>query len=165
MSDPPAPNGAHGGTVVTVRLGEAEFAIPVGQVREVLRPPPLARIPLAPPAVRGLVAVRGELIPVLDLGVRLGAAAAHLPGRLVVAAVRETDAPVALLVDAVGGMVEIEAPAVSAPPPEVEASLPAGCAEGVFAPSPGRLVTLLDLAAVLRLDERGAEPTLTEETG
>ena len=47
-------------------------ALPVSVVREVLATPPVTPVPLAPPLLRGLVPVRGQVIPLLDVGTQLG---------------------------------------------------------------------------------------------
>lgn len=52
--------------VLTVRVGEHLFAIPIESIDEVLPSLPVESVPLCAPAVRGVVHVRGELIPVLD---------------------------------------------------------------------------------------------------
>lgn len=132
---------------VAVRLGRAEFGIPAASVREVLRPPPLTRVPFSPPDVRGVAQVQGTVLAVVDLGTRLGMAAAAHPGRLVVVWSRGREA-VGLLVDRVEGMVDTGGATVP-PPEEAQAALPAGWLAGVAEPAPGRRVALLDLERVL----------------
>lgn len=132
-------------SAVTVRLGRAEFGLPMDAVREVLRPPPITRTPFPPPDVRGVTHLRGSLLPVVDLASRLLGTAAATPGRLVV--VEQGAEAVALLVDRVTGVVEDDAP--ESPPPEAEAALPPGWLAGVVVPEDGRLVTLLNLGPVL----------------
>jgi purine-binding chemotaxis protein CheW len=52
--------------VVVCRVGTGRFALPVADVREVIAAPVLARIPGAPPAVRGVANVRGSLVTVVS---------------------------------------------------------------------------------------------------
>ena len=54
--------------VVFFELRGRRCALPVATVREVLPMPSVTPVPLAPPCVRGLAAVHGHAIPVLDLG-------------------------------------------------------------------------------------------------
>ena len=138
--------------IVTVRLGPAEFGIPIQHVREVLRVPPIAPVPFTPEPLRGLVSVRGSLLPVVDLGLRLLGTPAARPGRL--AAVQAPDAMemIALLVDAVTGLETVAETQLRSMPPELEAALPNGIAAGVVSLGPGRLVTLLRLPSVLALE-------------
>jgi purine-binding chemotaxis protein CheW len=133
---------------VAVRLGDTEFGLPVERVREVLRVPPITRLPFPPPSILGVAGVRGAVLPVMDLGERLLGAAADRDGRLVVVEDPESGSEVALLVDAVPGLASA-AESDASPPAEVDASLPAGWIAGVIVSRAGRLVTLLDLAAIL----------------
>lgn len=132
---------------LSVRVGGAEFGLPAAAVREVVRPPPLTRVPFAPAAVRGLAQVRGTVLAVVDLGARLGVAPVASTGRLVVVWGRGREA-VGLLVEGVVGLVEGDA--AEAPlPDEAEAALPPGWLAGVAVPAPGRRVALLHLERVL----------------
>lgn len=133
-------------SVLAVRVGGAEFGIPADRVREVLRPPPLTRVPAPPPGVLGVAQVRGTVLAVMDLGARLGMSPVADTGRLVVVWGRGREA-VGLLVDRVVGLAEEGDDAT--PPAEAEAALPAGWLAGVAAPAPGRRVALLHLERVL----------------
>lgn len=52
-------------------LAEDTYAVPIGLVREILKPPPLAEVPRAPRDVLGVASVRGLLVTVVDLRRRL----------------------------------------------------------------------------------------------
>lgn len=62
-------------------LGGDPYAAPVTFVREILRPPPLTRVPRAPAGVLGIVSVRGQLVTVVDPRHRLGGSAVPLGPR------------------------------------------------------------------------------------
>jgi purine-binding chemotaxis protein CheW len=57
---------------MTFKLGDELFAINVSQVREVLEVPQITKVPTAPEYMRGVVNVRGQATPVVDLRVRFG---------------------------------------------------------------------------------------------
>ena len=57
---------------MTFKLGGELFAIDVAQVREVLEVPQITRVPTAPEYMRGVVNVRGQATPAVDLRVRFG---------------------------------------------------------------------------------------------
>lgn len=57
---------------LTIALDEDIFALPVAAVREVLDPPPMTLVPFAPSHAPGLVNVRGNVMPLLDLRTRFG---------------------------------------------------------------------------------------------
>lgn len=133
-------------STLAVWAGGAEFGLPAERVREVLRPPPLTRVPFAPPGVRGVAQVRGTVLAVVDLGARLGMRPAGTHARLVVVWPRGRQA-VGLLVDRVVGL--MEGGGETAPPDEAEAALPPGWLAGVAVPEEGRRVALLHLERVL----------------
>ncbi|HEY0018054.1 MAG TPA: chemotaxis protein CheW [Longimicrobium sp.] len=133
-------------STLAVRVGGAEFGLPAGRVREVLRPPPLTRVPFPPDGVCGVAQVRGTVLAVVDLGARLGMGPVGAAGRLVVVWGRGREA-VGLLVDRVVGLVDEGGDEL--PPDEAEAALPPGWLAGVSVPAPGRRVALLHLERVL----------------
>jgi purine-binding chemotaxis protein CheW len=57
---------------MTFKLGDELFAINVAQVREVLEVPLITKVPTAPQYMKGVVNVRGQSIPVVDLRLRFG---------------------------------------------------------------------------------------------
>jgi purine-binding chemotaxis protein CheW len=66
MADP------DGERVVVCRVGAERFSLPIAAVREVVAAPVLARIPGAPPAVRGLANIRGTLVTAVSAPMLLG---------------------------------------------------------------------------------------------
>ncbi len=62
---------------VTLGIAGELLALPVERVREILSPQPIARLPGAPPRFLGMIDVRNEGVPVLDLRVTLGFAPAE----------------------------------------------------------------------------------------
>jgi len=57
---------------MTFKLGDESFAIDVAQVREVLEVSRITKVPTAPEFIRGVVNVRGQATPVVDLRLRFG---------------------------------------------------------------------------------------------
>lgn len=76
------------------RLGGDTYAVSIGEVREILKLPPVTEVPRAPSEIIGVVSVRGLLVTVIDLRQRLRTAAGELTrkGRilLVIGAENET---------------------------------------------------------------------------
>lgn len=143
------------GRVVAVTASGTEFGLPVEMVEEIVRVPAVTRLPHPPPTVRGVASVGGEVVTVMDLGMRLLGRSSTRERRLVVVRDPSTGEKVGLLVEDVAGLVrdveEIE------PPPEAAVSLPNGWISGVVTPSADRVVTLLDLEAVLAIRDEDAE--------
>lgn len=143
------PRTAGAGAVVALRAAGVEFGVPVAEVRSVLRPGPVTRLPFPAAGVCGVTAVQGQLLPVLDLGLRLGIRAVAPPGRFVVVQPAGLPAPVVLWVDAVLDLAETHDRL--APPEEATIALEPAHLLGVVSPTPDRLVAVLDLASVLSL--------------
>lgn len=104
-----------------VEVDGERWIIPVEQVREVLRLPPLVPVPGTPPSVRGVAAVRGGVVTVLDLAVLLDRGRAASPGSVVLVSYGER--PVGLAVDAVRTVrtVDLSAPDQGALPTLLDA--------------------------------------------
>ena len=60
------------------RLGPDTYGVPIGEVREILKLPPVTEVPRAPTDVIGVVSVRGLLVTVLDLKLRLRASPSEI---------------------------------------------------------------------------------------
>lgn len=101
--------------VVLVRLGTCRYALPMGSVAEVGRPPVVTRVPGLPGWVAGVVNWRGRVLAVLDLRGLLGELTGGLDrrGRLVVLA--HAGVRVGLLVDSVLGAAALAPDALEQP--------------------------------------------------
>src|SRR5437868_7833694 len=97
--------------------------LPLAEVIETLRLLPLQPVAGAPGFVRGLTLIRGELLPVVELALLLGAEDAAPGGRLVV--VRAANRRLALAVDEVLRVLPQELPQLSAVAPLLSKALPA----------------------------------------
>ena len=87
--------------LIIFRLGATQWALPADRVRQVLSPRPVTRLPDPPPLARGLIAWRGQVVPVVALGDRLDCTDPPVDGcTLLITAVGEE--LIALMVDQVG---------------------------------------------------------------
>ena len=92
------------------------FGVEVEKVQEVIRYQAMTRVPLAPPVVKGLINLRGQIVTAVDLRCRLGLrprATADLPMNVVI---RHDDGAVSLLVDEIGDVLEVEEESFELPP-------------------------------------------------
>ena len=83
------------------------FGVPVPQVQEVIRSQPMTPVPLAPPAVEGLINLRGQIVLAIDLRRRLSLAARANGELRVNVVVRTPDGAISLLVDEIGDVIEV----------------------------------------------------------
>jgi purine-binding chemotaxis protein CheW len=103
----------------TFQLGNLDFGVEVLNVQEVMLQPTITSVPLAPPVVRGLMNLRGQIVPSIDLRERLElpADSDRLPMCVVLTS---DDGPVSLLVDQIGDVVEIGEEAFEPTPATVQ---------------------------------------------
>ncbi len=130
------------------RVGEEEYVVDLRRVREVVPPLPVRPVPRAPEAVEGVVDLRGEVIPVVDVRRRFGLPAAPPTRRARLLVTRLEGRVLALLVDAVLEVMRIPRSAIRPAP-----SLPGSGGPRLFlgacgGPGTGRLRLLLNVKAL-----------------
>lgn len=92
------------------------FGVDVQRVQEVIRHQQMTRVPLAPPVVRGLINLRGQIVTAIDLRRRLEFAdrpEEQLPVNVVI---QTDDGAVSLLVDEIGDVLEVPISQFEGPP-------------------------------------------------
>src|SRR5262245_7451643 len=100
----------------TFFLDGLRFGVEVQKVQEVVPYQEMTRVPLAPPTVRGLLNLRGQIVTGIDLRRRLDLPE-RPPGSLPMNVVlRGEEAPVSLLVDEIGEVLEVPAQSGERPP-------------------------------------------------
>jgi purine-binding chemotaxis protein CheW len=102
--------------LVTFTLGGRRYGVDVSVVQEVLRSLPLTRIPLAPRALAGLVNLRGQVLTAVDLREQLGLPAREDGSEPMLVVTHVDGELVALLVDSIGAVVDVEAEQFEPPP-------------------------------------------------
>ncbi|MCX7604817.1 MAG: chemotaxis protein CheW [Bryobacteraceae bacterium] len=137
--------------LLVFRVGGAHYGLPIEHVREVERVARLTPVPGAPRFVRGLVNLRGEILPLLDMRLLLGAGGGELPAspRLIVAQADRQEPPLALMVEELNGLAPVEEESPGAFPPGESGALPHGVRGSLE--HRGRRVWRLDPAALLSL--------------
>ena len=111
---------SEGGHFLTFLLGDGLFATDIRLVREIIQHGPMTAMPLMPHFVRGVINLRGAVVPVIDLQARFGRPPATIGTMTCIVifdAVRDNErVELGLLVDAVSEVIDI-APAMIEPPP------------------------------------------------
>jgi purine-binding chemotaxis protein CheW len=92
------------------------FGVEVEHVQEVLRSQSITRVPLAPPAVAGLINLRGQVVTAIELRERLGRTPRPEGQEAVVIVVRLHGEAVSLLVDSIADVVDVDVADFEAPP-------------------------------------------------
>ncbi len=132
--------------LLTFDLGSQRCAVALADVVEVVRMVAMSHLPDAPPLVEGIINLRGQVVPVLDLRARFGLAskAVDLSDHLVVA--RAGPRLAAIRVDHARALVDVG-------PGDVEAGASTGNALAGVAKLPDGLVLIHDLATFLSAAE------------
>ena len=133
---------------MTFRAASQLYAVPAGDVREIVRTPPLVRVPLGPKALLGLGNLRGSVLPVAGLARLLGRSdtGASDKSRVIVL---EGKSPFGLMVDEVDALLEVSSSQVKAAEAEFSAS-EGELLKGVFrAEDSSEPVKILDLQGLL----------------
>jgi purine-binding chemotaxis protein CheW len=92
---------------VTMVIGGQTFGIPVLNVRDVLGPQIITRVPLAPAEIAGSLNLRGRIVTAIDMRRRLGLSADGFAERAMAVVVEHDDEPFSLLVDEVGEVLSL----------------------------------------------------------
>ncbi len=106
------------GEYIVFRLGAQEFGIDIMSVREIRGWTPATSLPHAPPYVRGVINLRGVVLPIIDLAERLGFPPINVTARQVIIVVQIEQRLVGLLVDAVSDILTQPNDKIQ-PPPDV----------------------------------------------
>ncbi len=136
---------------VTLGVGAEIFAAPVTRVQEILDMRPIARLPQAPPNLLGMIDVRGQGIPVLDLRLTLGMSDAQDTEntRILVLCLSSAagETVIGLRADRVFEVTVLDSDTLE-PPPAVQTGWSGHCIEGIGRRN-GNFVTVLDLDRLL----------------
>lgn len=128
--------------MVILDVGEESYGLPVQRVREIVRVPPITRVPNGPAFLEGVINLRGQVLPVLDLRRHLGVPSGALTRRSRVVISELGRHTVGLIVDGVSQVVMVATDDVE-PPPTLVAGVNDGQVRGV-ARLGDRLVLFLD---------------------
>lgn len=105
---------------LTFVVGSDAFAIPVSEVKEIIGYTTITEVPAMPPYVRGVINLRGAVVPTVDLSLRLGRQAGVVGKRtcivIISAGFEGARQDVGLIVDAVSAVVEVSAAEIEPPP-------------------------------------------------
>lgn len=148
-----APSGSQ--RFLTMTLGNELFAIDIFSVREILDYTDITRIPQTPDFMRGVVNVRGNAVPVVDLKMKfgLGQVEQTLNTRIVIVEIKRDDmvSVMGALADSVKEVLELETDRID-PPPRMGAAVRADFIRGIGKHG-DRFILVLDVDKVFSSDE------------
>lgn len=154
--DAPAPEAASERELhlVTFHLEAEEYGVEIGRVQEIIRVGHITGVPNAPDFIRGVINLRGKIIPVIDLRKRMDLPEAALTKLSRIMVIEAGPKVLGLLVDRVSQVIRVPLTAVDAAPDELEESR--GFVRGI-GKIDSRLIMIMELDRVLAKDAWLAE--------
>ncbi len=137
---------------LSFQLTGEEFAFGILRVKEILEYDTITRVPNAPPSVRGVINLRGAVVPVLDLATLFGLPATMVTKRscVIIVEVRVDDQELVMgiLADAVNQVIEL-APETIEPPPAFGSRVRVEYLVGMGKVDARKFVLILDIDRLL----------------
>ncbi|MDY3555989.1 chemotaxis protein CheW [Gemmata sp. JC717] len=144
------------GQFLTFRLRDEEYGVDLLRVQEIKGYSKVTALPNTPPEVRGVLNLRGAVIPIVDLRARFGLALTEYTPFTVIIVVTVADRSVGLLVDAVSDVLNVGANE-TVPPPDLGTHADTALLTGI-ARDGQRLVSLINIDRLVGITT--AEPAL-----
>lgn len=143
---------------LTFMLGGEVFAIGILAVKEIIEYSGLTEVPMMPECIRGVINLRGAVVPVMDLSARFGKETTAVTKRtcIVIVEIEAADEQqvIGVIVDAVNAVLEIAAAEIE-PAPTFGARIRVDFIAGMGKVN-GKFVILLNVGSVLSMEEMGA---------
>jgi purine-binding chemotaxis protein CheW len=140
---------------LTFTLGSEMFAVGTLSVKEIIEYGHLTEVPMMPGFIRGVINLRGSVVPVIDLSVRFGRSVTQITRRTCIVIVEvpadEGTHDIGVVVDAVSEVLEMPASDIEAPP-AFGAKIRTDFIQGMGKVN-GKFVILLELGKVLSVEE------------
>ena len=152
--NPEAAAAARAGEYLTFRLGGEEYGIDILRVQEIRSYEQPTRIANAPGYLKGVVNLRGVIVPIVDLRVRLGCAQAEYNHFTVVIVLNVKGRVVGAVVDSVSDVLELSAQTIRPAPPMATTGSDHACVTGIGSVG-DRMLILMDIEALMSSTEMG----------
>jgi purine-binding chemotaxis protein CheW len=157
-SDPPVPGAENDGKYLTFQLSEEGYGIGILKVREIIGMLPVTPVPQTPMFLKGVINLRGQVIPVVDLRLKFGLPEEEYTERtsIIVVEVKGLTAniPIGIVVDTVSEVINIQAKEIE-PAPAFGSTIDTNFILGMAKTGDGVKI-LLNIDFVLSAEELGA---------
>jgi purine-binding chemotaxis protein CheW len=107
----------------TFRVDQYFLGVEVAHVQEVVRHQTITRVPLAAPEISGLINLRGQIVPTIDLRRRLGLAERTTAGQPIHVLISTSDGSASFQVDQIEEVLTVDASSLEAPPETLHAGI------------------------------------------
>jgi purine-binding chemotaxis protein CheW len=140
--------------LVSFTIGDEEFGVDILKVQEIIRMMQITKVPNLPAFVEGIINLRGKVIPIIDLRIRLGMAKKEHGGNTRIIVVEISNKTIGFIVDSVSEVLRIPV-GITETPPELVAGINSEYITAI-GKLEDRLLILLDLEKVLTEEEKKA---------
>ncbi len=141
------------GEYLTFRLGAEEYGIDILRVQEIRSYEPPTRIANSPAFIKGVINLRGVIVPIIDLRLKLGCASAEYNHFTVVIVLNVRGRVVGVVVDSVSDVLELGGDAIR-PAPALSAAIDTSFITGIGSVAE-RMLVLMDIEALMSSSEMG----------
>ena len=145
--------GASAGEYLTFRLGEEEYGIDILRVQEIRSYEQPTRIANAPAFIKGVVNLRGVIVPIVDLRVKLACESVEYNGFTVVIVLNVRGRVVGAVVDSVSDVLELNAGSIK-PAPEMASAVDTSFITGISSVN-DRMLIMMDIESLMASPEMG----------
>ncbi len=133
--------------LISFRVGEQEYCVDIMAVREIRGWSPATTLPQSPSYMRGVINLRGAVLPIMDLAVRLGMPMVEPTVRSVFIVVQADSRTVGLLVDAVSDILSVS-DEMCQPTPDIACDAVRSFVRGIISIE-GRMISEISLDRLL----------------
>lgn len=138
--------------VIVFKLGTEEYGIEVDKVQTIERMMPITRVPKTYAFIKGVINLRGVVIPVIDLRGRFGLPEAEPTDQTRIIIVAANEMEVGFIVDSANDVIDLNRDSIDTPP-DVVGGVKAKYLDGVAKVGEDRLLIMLNLSEVLNKSE------------
>jgi purine-binding chemotaxis protein CheW len=145
------------GEFLTFRLGEEEYGIDILKVQEIRSYEQPTRIANAPAFIKGVVNLRGVIVPIVDLRIKLNCTSVEYTDLTVVIVLNVKGRVVGTVVDSVSDVLQLTQDAIK-PAPDLSSSVDSSFITGIGCVKSGeeqRMLILMDIEALMSSEEMG----------
>ena len=145
--------GASAGEYLTFRLGEEEYGIDILRVQEIRSYEQPTRIANSPAFIKGVVNLRGVIVPIVDLRLKLGCETAEYNSFTVAIVLNVKGRVVGAVVDSVSDVLALDAETIK-PAPEMSSAVDTSFITGIGSVA-DRMLILMDIEGLMASEEMG----------
>ena len=149
-----------GGEYLSFTLGNEHYGVDILKVQEIRGYDAVTRVPDAPDYIKGVINLRGTIVPVIDLRLKLRLDEARYDAFTVMIVLNVEDRVVGIVVDSVSDVIPLNADQIR-PTPEFGAAVDTRFISGIGTQD-DRMLILLDIETLLDTADLG-QPSATEE--